>query len=106
MSYISQTFPNLIITRSYRDTVCDYLRGKWSQRRNASEHLARAANATPRSAVNWLSGQAAPNGDTLISLMASDPDFETIILELVKERRCSGVTSLKSAGVVSGPAAT
>jgi hypothetical protein len=67
--------------------VRDYLRNRYGELRHAPERLARAANATPRAARNWLDGECAPRLDNIVELMAADPDFETAILEIVRGRR-------------------
>ena len=85
-------------TLTYRDAACGFLRDKWSPLRNAPKLLARIADATPRAVTNWLSGEAAPNGDTLITLMARDPEFKELILELVEARACGGHILQNSAG--------
>lgn len=96
-------FQHMSEALSYRDAACGYFRDKWSPLRNAPKLLARVADATPRAVTNWLAGEAAPNGDTLITLMARDPDFKNLILKLVEDRACGGHSLPNSAGAASEP---
>ncbi len=75
---------------TYRDVASGYFREKWAPMKNAAQLVARLAHTSPRTAENWLAGDAAPNGDTLITLMAADPDFAEKIMKLIEERRCAG----------------
>jgi hypothetical protein len=89
MANTDRKFQRMNAAVTYRDVACEYLRDKWLPLRNASKLLARLSDATPRAVVNWLAGENAPHGDTLITLMARDPDFEQIIIDLVRARRCT-----------------
>lgn len=71
---------------AYHDAACGYLQEKWGPLRNAPKLLARISGATPRAALNWLTGQNPPGPDAMITLMARDPGFKRMILELEAER--------------------
>ncbi len=75
---------------TYRDVATGYFREKWAPLKNAAQLVARLAHTSPRTAENWLAGEAAPNGDTLITLMAADPEFAEKIMQLIEDRRCAG----------------
>ncbi len=77
----------------YRDVTVGYFREKWAPLKNAAQLLARLAGTSPRTCENWFAGEAAPNGDTLITLMANDPDFAETIMKLIEERKCAGHSS-------------
>lgn len=72
---------------SIGEAVHAYLRRRYGELRHAPVRLARAAQATPRAARNWLDGDCAPRIDNLVELMAADPDFEAAVLEIVRDRR-------------------
>ena len=90
MEKTTRKFREMNAALSYRDATHGYFREKWSPLRNAPKLLARIADATPRTVMNWLTGDNAPNGDTLITLMARDPEFKNLILKLVEDRSCGG----------------
>jgi hypothetical protein len=87
--FSNQKVPRMSGALTYRDVACGYLRDTWSPLRNGPKLLARIADATPRAVANWFAKEAAPNGETLITLMARDPEFKRIILELVEARTCN-----------------
>ena len=71
---------------TYHDAACGYLRHKWGPLRNASKLLARFTGSSPRTTRKWLDGENPPGADAMITLMARDPGFKRMILELEAER--------------------
>lgn len=92
MSYPDSNLPYTEARRmsaTYNDVVFSYIRREFAPLRHAAELLARAAGATPRTAKAWLAGDHAPNGENLMTLMASCEDLHTEISRLVAERRAA-----------------
>ena len=83
-------------TDTYRDIIGDYLREHWSPLKCATKLLARTLGTSPRSVENWFAGEAAPNGETLITMMARDPRLLEIIVAQVERRRCEAGPILSS----------
>src|SRR5438105_2304374 len=77
----------LAINMAPRMRVRDYLRERYGALRHATLRLAQVGNSTPRAARNWLDGECAPGFDGLVELMAADPDFEAVVLDIVRGRR-------------------
>lgn len=79
--------------QTYGGIVLTVLRHAYAARRHASKLLARDANASPRTAEKWLSGETAPSGENLIELMASCQELADEINRLVQARRARGNTN-------------
>lgn len=79
----------LPMTATYGDVVHDYIQRNFAPLKHAAKLLARAAGTTPRTAENWLAGSHAPNGEKLISLMASCDELAEEINRLVAERKAA-----------------
>lgn len=68
------------LVRKFRTmTLCtlalDYIGEVYAPLRHAPERLARATQATPAAAKNWLRRQNAPHAEHIGALMESDPVF-------------------------------
>lgn len=66
------------------------LRRAYAPKRHAAKLLARDANASPRTAEKWLTGERAPSGENLIELMASCQELADELNRLVQARREKG----------------
>lgn len=77
------------MTASYNDVVLGFIQREFAPLKNAAKMLARAANATPRAAENWLAGMHAPNGEKLVALMVECRGLADEINRLVEERRAA-----------------
>lgn len=60
---------SVITTEVLGETVARVLRRKFGETRCADKRLATVANATPRAARNWMSGECPPSSATLLTLM-------------------------------------
>lgn len=80
---------DMSMTASYNDVVLGFIQREFAPLKNAAKLLARAANATPRAAENWLAGMHAPNGEKLIALMSECKELADEINRLVAERRAA-----------------
>ena len=76
-------------TASYNDVVLAYIRRRFGPLKNTAKLLARAGGTTPRNAENWLAGVHAPNGESLVELMAACQELADEINRLVAERRAA-----------------
>ena len=80
MPFLTESLPSVVLT---------FLGARYAGQPFAAKHLARAADATPRAAENWLAGLACPSGDRLAALMATHPDLEQAIIDHVHRVRAS-----------------
>ena len=87
MSNKARKFPAMSAT--YNDVVLSYIKREFAPLKHAAERLARAAGTTPRCAKAWLAGEHAPNGESLMSLMASCRELADEVNRLVAERRAA-----------------
>lgn len=69
--------------------VAAYLREHYGRTPSGPAALARGAQVTPRTARNWLDGSAVPQFSAIVELMISAPNFEALMVELVRERRAA-----------------
>lgn len=67
--------------------LCVTIRDMFSPYKNAARIVARKAHSTPRTAENWFALSCTPRSSQLVELMASDPEFEAAVIEIVRERR-------------------
>lgn len=74
---------------TYNEAVWDVLDRVYGPLRHAAELLARHAKATPKAARNWLSRECAPNGESLLHLMAQCPELHDRVNRVVAERRAA-----------------
>lgn len=89
----------------FASTIWNHFAG--NDMRNVDKKVARLASwqehqVSHHTARAWRRGKSLPCGETIVTLMAKSPEFQTIILELVEQRRCQhGLTSsnLASAGL-------
>jgi hypothetical protein len=63
------------------------VRERYRPLRHAELLLADRAASTPRAARNWLAGDCAPRIEHLVELMATDPQIEAVVMDLVANRR-------------------
>jgi hypothetical protein len=77
------------VSATYNDVVLGYIRREFAPLKHAAELLARAAGTTPRTAKNWLAGEHAPNGESLVALMVSCRELADEVNRLVAERRAA-----------------
>ncbi len=74
---------------TYADAVHRVIVAEYAPLKHAAKLLARDANATPRTAENWLAGTNAPSGENLINLMRRCAALRHEINRLVGEPECS-----------------
>ena len=74
---------------TYNDVVIGYIRREFAPLKHAAKLLARASGASPRTCENWLAGSHAPNGESLVQLMAECHDLADEVMRLVAERRAA-----------------
>ena len=77
------------MSATYNTVVLGYIKREFSPLKHAAEILARKAGTTPRCAKAWLAGEHAPNGESLVRLMATCGDLADEIMGLVAERRAA-----------------
>ena len=77
----------VLMSATYNTVVLGYIRREFSPLKHAAKLLARAAGTTPRCAKAWLAGEHAPNGESLVHLMAECSDLADEVMRLVEERR-------------------
>ena len=56
--------------RSLPDILCNF----------SVKHIARAAGAHPKTAARWRRGEAAPSGDAILRIMATDSELLVALL--------------------------
>ena len=68
---------NILCADLTTDTVAEVIRNAlqqdFGQQRHATKRIARAAEASERSAENWMSGKGIPGGIHLLRLMSQSP---------------------------------
>ena len=79
----------MLADTTYNDVVLAFIRRHFGPLKNAAKLLARAGGTTPRNAENWLAGAHAPNGESLVQLMAECSELADEIMRLVAERRAA-----------------
>jgi hypothetical protein len=72
-----------ITTEQLGETVARVLRRKFGDLRCADKRLAKMADATPRAARNWMSGECPPNSATLLTLMRECKELREEIIRMV-----------------------
>lgn len=75
------------MTATYNEAVWNAIDRAYRPLKCAEKLLAKDAGATPKAARNWLDRQCAPNGENLVSLMASCVEVADEVLRLVEERK-------------------
>ena len=66
------------------DMALDHIQEKYQPLRFASDLLARAANVTPATAINWLRRRCTPQADNLGELIKNDPEFRQKLLAWIE----------------------
>jgi hypothetical protein len=74
---------------TYNDVVLGFIQREFLPLKHAAKLLARAAGTTPRCAKAWLSGEHAPNGESLVKLMAECSGLADEVMRLVQEHRAA-----------------
>lgn len=67
--------------------ICVAIRDRYGILKHAAKIVSRQAQSTPRTAENWFALECTPRSTQLVELMASDPEFEAAVIEIVRERR-------------------
>lgn len=70
----------------YPQLMRDWLYSRFGTQRHGVKLLARAADVSRHTADNWLRGRAAPQGDNLLDLIASDPSLGDALMQAARER--------------------
>lgn len=72
---------------TYNETILTAIDREYSGRRHAAKILARDAKTSFRTAQNWLQGISAPNGESLIELIASCRSVREAVSRMIAEKR-------------------
>lgn len=60
--------------------VLDHVQSRYQPMKSAPEYLARAANVTPATAINWLRRKCTPQADNIGELCRNDPEFKAALI--------------------------
>ena len=74
---------------TYATVVLPYIQQAYGQQRHGKKMLAQAANVSPRTAENWLAGNNAPDGESLLNLFARcDGLFDAVAKAIEEIKQC------------------
>lgn len=83
--------------RSYREMFFAYARARWRPERCAAKLLARTAFSPTNTARTWLQERSAADTEAMLWLMARDPAFKALILDLVAKREAADARPCRKA---------
>jgi hypothetical protein len=91
------------VDSSYESMVAEAIRRELGGSRGAIKTLMRRTRASARTAKNWLSGTAGPNGVHLVELMrTSDIVFEAVLRMAGREKELSSESVARASELLRG----